>query len=131
VTKEERLLDLKAVLAFGNHKGAKEKPDLLRKLCTADVNHGFALALPLNKIHLPPGVHMAPMNIAHQNTIDELGRIVGKIASPMTNPSSTGRLGQVSKQQSPEGRAHPLHVWLSTAEAVQLDCNSKDLVPEL
>ena len=66
-TEEERLLDLQAALKFGNHKGANKQTDLLKKLCNADVTHGFAMALPLDKIHLLPGAHIAPMNIIQEH----------------------------------------------------------------
>jgi len=70
--------DLAEALEFGNHKGAVEQSDLLRKLVEKDVIHGYALPLPLKKITRIPGALMAPMNIQQQNTIDELGTIVKK-----------------------------------------------------
>jgi hypothetical protein len=77
-SEQDRKLDLMQGLQFGNHKGATSKPDLLRSLCTKDVTHGYALPLPLHQIHKIPGLHLAPMNIAAQNTIDDHGRIVPK-----------------------------------------------------
>ena len=75
---EEKLSDLKEALEFGNHKGATEKPELLRELVEKDITHGYALVLPLSKITRIPGVLMAPMNIQKQNTIDEHGMIIEK-----------------------------------------------------
>jgi hypothetical protein len=37
-------------LKFGNHKGASDKPDLLKELVAKDVIYGYAMALPLEKI---------------------------------------------------------------------------------
>ena len=70
--------DVMEALEFGNHKGAIENPELLKKLVSKDITHGYGLVLPLSKVHRIPGLLMAPMNIMNQNTIDECGRIVGK-----------------------------------------------------
>ena len=75
---EVRKSDFDAALARGNHKGAKNKPDLLRKLVSKDVVHGYALPIPLNRLSRVPGAVLAPMNIAAQQTIDEFGRIIAK-----------------------------------------------------
>ena len=47
---QNRLLDIDDALAFGNHKGANQQPELLLKLVSDDVTRGFALPLPLDKI---------------------------------------------------------------------------------
>ena len=75
---DARASDLEEALTFGNHKGAEEKPDLLRKLVEKDITHGYGLVLPLKKVRRIPGLLMAPMNIQKQDTIDETGRIVNK-----------------------------------------------------
>ena len=51
---QERASDLQDALEFGNHKGATGKPELLEKLITKDVTHGYGLPLPLNKIDRVP-----------------------------------------------------------------------------
>jgi len=43
-----------------------------------DIIRGYALPLPLSKIHCIPGVILAPMNIQRQNTIDANGKIIDK-----------------------------------------------------
>ena len=78
LSKEVRVKDLQSVLRFGNHKGATANPALLRELIKKDVKHGYALVLPLAKVHRIPGLSLAPMNIQKQNTINETGRIVDK-----------------------------------------------------
>jgi hypothetical protein len=73
-----QLLDINDALAFGNHKGADQQPELLLKLVRDDVNRGFALHLPLEKIKKIPGVLFAPLNIQLQKTINERGEIIPK-----------------------------------------------------
>ena len=40
ISEEERIGDAKEALKFGNHKGAKSQPELLKRLVTGDVIHG-------------------------------------------------------------------------------------------
>ena len=75
---EKRLSDLKEAITRGNHKGAKEKPAELKKLVKKDVDYGFAVPIPTSKITNIPGICMAPVNIAPQNTIDKHGNIISK-----------------------------------------------------
>jgi hypothetical protein len=75
---EQRVSDLKEALVFGNHKGATNKPELLRELVNNDVTYGFALVLPLDKVLSIPHICMAPLNVAPQHSIDEYGNIVEK-----------------------------------------------------
>jgi hypothetical protein len=74
----DRLLDIDDALAFGNHKGAEQQPELLLKLVSDDVIQGFALPLPLDKIRKISGVLLAPLNIQLQKTINERGEIIPK-----------------------------------------------------
>ena len=62
---------MQEAINFGNHKGAKSNYLLLCTLIEDDVTHGYSLPLPLNKIHLLPGILLTPMNIVEQDTIDE------------------------------------------------------------
>ena len=78
IDEHDRLLDIDDALAFGNHKGANQQPELLRKLINDDVTRGFALPLPLYKIKKIPGVLIAPLNIQLQKTINERGEIIPK-----------------------------------------------------
>ena len=73
-----RKRDLVEALAFGNHKGAKANPKLLRKLVEKDVLFGYGLVLPLETLKVIPGALLAPINIMKQNTIDEHGRVIEK-----------------------------------------------------
>ncbi len=78
ITKEDRAADLIEVLKFGNHKGTTTQPELLLKLVSGDIKHGYALPLPLGKIKRIPGICMAPLNIQPQWTINEHGEIIEK-----------------------------------------------------
>jgi hypothetical protein len=78
ISEEIRRSNLEEALAFGNHKGATDKPELLKELCNNDVVHGYALVLPLDKARLVKGLTINPMNIANQHTIDEHGQIIEK-----------------------------------------------------
>jgi hypothetical protein len=73
-----QLLDINDALAFGNHKGADQQPELLLKLVQDDVDRGFALPLPLDKIKKIPSVLLAPLNIQLQKAINERGKIIPK-----------------------------------------------------
>lgn len=78
ISDADRRADINAALKFGNHKEAIKNPTLLKSLVLDDVTHGFALPLPLEKIHRLQGILLAPMNIATQDTIDEHGDIIPK-----------------------------------------------------
>jgi hypothetical protein len=71
IDKHDQLLDINNALAFGNHKGENQQPELLRELINDDVTRGFALPLPLYKIKKIPGVLLTPLNIQLQKTINE------------------------------------------------------------
>ena len=78
LSKEERQNNIEDALAFGNHKGASQKPELLKKLVGKDVKYGYSLPIPLSSVRLIPGLCMAPMNIMAQNTINKFDRIIPK-----------------------------------------------------
>jgi hypothetical protein len=48
--KSKRQQDLEDALTFGNHKGALQKPILLKKLITKDVKYGYSLPIPLSSV---------------------------------------------------------------------------------
>ncbi len=66
------------VLAFGNHKGASSKPELLQELISGNVKHGYRLVLPWSKINRIPHACIAQINITYQFTLDTRGDIVDK-----------------------------------------------------
>ncbi len=76
---EQRIANIYEAIKFGNHKGATNDPDLLRKLVEKDVKYSYCIPLPLRKAKLIPKLLFAPMNIQHQNTtIDKTGEIINK-----------------------------------------------------
>ena len=75
---ENKLSDVKEAFEFGNHKGATEKPELLKQIVCNDITHGYGLVLHLSKVHRIPCLWMAPMNIQKQNIVNEHGIILGK-----------------------------------------------------
>ena len=78
VSMGDREADLDEALAFGNHRGAESKPELLRELVVQDIIHGYALPIPLSTITKLPGAILAPMNIQRQDTINAEGQIIDK-----------------------------------------------------
>ena len=89
IADQQQLDDVNEALTFTNHKGANLNKDLLKTLIEEDINHGFILPLPLDKIKQIPGVLLAPLNIINQNTIAESGHTIKKTDSPMIRASSS------------------------------------------
>ncbi len=78
INKSNRIADLTNALQFGNHKGASQKPDLLKKLISNDICYGYGLVIPWGKISRLPNACVAPMNITKQFTLNAGGEIVDK-----------------------------------------------------
>jgi hypothetical protein len=78
LSEPDRLTQLNLAISFGNHKGASQKPDQLRRLLHDDISHGYNLPVPINMVYKMPVLVLSPMNIAKQNTIDENGRVIEK-----------------------------------------------------
>ncbi len=78
LSKSDRIADIIEALAFGNHKGASQKPVLLKKLISDNIHYGYGLVIPWEKISRLPNACVAPMNIMKQFTLDTGSRIVDK-----------------------------------------------------
>jgi hypothetical protein len=78
ISKSGRIADLTNALQFGNHKGASQKLDLLKKLISDDICYGYRLVIPRGKISCLPNACVAPMNITKQFTLNVGGEIVDK-----------------------------------------------------
>jgi hypothetical protein len=63
ISKRDRIADLIEALQFGNHKGASQKLDLLKKLISDDIRYGYGLVIPWGEIPRLPNACLAPMNI--------------------------------------------------------------------
>ena len=74
----ERISDLKLALSRGNHKSAKNNPDQVKTLLLKEVQRGWQLPLPPEKLLLLPGAILAPLGLAEQATINDRGEIVQK-----------------------------------------------------
>ena len=74
----ERLQGVMDNIERGNHKSARDRPDVLRQQIIDDVTHGFALPLPTTCIPMIPHAEVAPMGLVAQNTINARGEIVPK-----------------------------------------------------
>ena len=75
---EEKKKDAIEGLEYGNHKGADNNLDLLKKMVNEDVTFGFALPIPTNKVLQIEGALLSPLNIQDQFGINEKGEITGK-----------------------------------------------------
>ena len=78
ISEDLRVASVEAHLERGNHKSAEERPAILRDLLIEDVVHGFTLPVPASSILSIPGAEVAPMGIAAQSTINEIGEIIDK-----------------------------------------------------
>ncbi len=76
ISKSNRIAVITEALHFGNHKGASQKPDLVKKLISDDICHGYGLVIPRGKISRLPNACLAPMNITQQFTHKPGGEIV-------------------------------------------------------
>ena len=73
ITEKERETEVLAMLARGNHKSAQEEPDIVEKLLTKDVVHGFSMVIPIELVPLIPNAMVQPVGLAKQWTLDEDG----------------------------------------------------------
>ncbi len=78
LSEESQQKDVINAHAFGNHKGASAKPELLWLLISKDEKYGYSLPIPLSCVKSIPGLLMAPMNIMTQNTINKNGQNIPK-----------------------------------------------------
>ncbi len=78
LSERDRIEDLNKALQFGNHKGALQKPELLKKLISDNIMFGYRLVVPRGKIARLPNACLAPMNIMNQFTLDASNKIVDK-----------------------------------------------------
>jgi hypothetical protein len=78
LSEDDRLTDLHAMMARGNHQSAKLRADRLETMMQSEVQHGWQLPLPPDASFLIPGAVIAPMGLVLQTTINERGEIVEK-----------------------------------------------------
>ena len=78
ITEEETETEVLAMLARVNHKSAKEEPEIVEKLLTKDVVHGFTMVIPIELVPLIPNAMVQPVGLAKQWTLDEDGNRIIK-----------------------------------------------------
>jgi hypothetical protein len=50
ISKNKKQKDLVNALTFGNHKGALQKPVILKKLIAKDVKYAYSLPVPFSSV---------------------------------------------------------------------------------
>mmetsp|Transcript_2890 Transcript_2890/g.4336 ORF Transcript_2890/g.4336 Transcript_2890/m.4336 type:complete len:94 (+) Transcript_2890:2786-3067(+) len=78
LTEDERMAELTANLATGNHKSATEQLDKIQKLLHKDVTHGFALPIPIASVPSIKGAMVQPIGLTNQFTLQADGSRVKK-----------------------------------------------------
>jgi hypothetical protein len=71
-------LDLLTQIQRGNHKSAMQCPDVLDKLNTDDVAHGYSFCLPVAVLPSIDGATVASHGVVHKGTINELRQYIIK-----------------------------------------------------
>jgi hypothetical protein len=66
-------------MSYGNHKSASLHVSALLPQLLKEVEKGWHLPLPINKLREIPGMIMGPMGAVLQFSIDELGRALDKL----------------------------------------------------
>jgi hypothetical protein len=74
LSEAERVKELDALLARGNHKSATGDGDHVTALLEKDVTHGFSVPIPIDIIRLIPGAAVQPLGMVVQQTLDENGK---------------------------------------------------------
>ena len=61
-----KLDELQNLLSRGNHKSARDVPEVVDKLLAKDVTHGFTIPIPIEIVPMIPGAAVQPLGIAQQ-----------------------------------------------------------------
>ncbi|MGH7974066.1 MAG: hypothetical protein ACREBR_00970, partial [bacterium] len=78
LTESERKMDIEYMKSRGNHKSTLRNMQIMRKLIEEDVANGHSLPIPIATIQYLNHVSVAPLGLADQITINELGVSVPK-----------------------------------------------------
>ena len=73
-----RLKELQAMLQRGNHKSAADRMDVVQRLLTKDVEHGFKVPIPTSTVARIPGAMVHPLGVVEQMSMDAKGNRVPK-----------------------------------------------------
>jgi hypothetical protein len=74
LTEVKRAMELKQIVAQGNHKSAEDKPEAVAQLLSKDVTHGFSMPIPLHVVKLIPRALAQPLGMAKQITLYDAGK---------------------------------------------------------
>jgi hypothetical protein len=90
------LIDLRAMLAQGNHRSAKQRAPTLEKMMHAKVRHGWQLPLPPAAALQIPHAIVTPMGLARGKIIDKLRVTHDQSFNPVkgSRRSSNNRIGR-------------------------------------
>jgi hypothetical protein len=78
IPEEARRTDLNDALEYGNHKSALKGTAELLEMLEKEVQKGWQLPLPIDRLHEILDLILGPLGLAGQMTIDEDGNIVPK-----------------------------------------------------
>jgi hypothetical protein len=78
ISEDERETEVLAMLARGKHKSAQDEPEIVEKLLTKDVVHGFSMVIPVELVPLIPDAMVQPVGLAKEWTLDEDGNRIIK-----------------------------------------------------
>ena len=78
----------------GNHQSASKNLVALRSIIKEDVEHGFALPLPIMALHFIPNASLAPLGCVRQSSVDIMGNPVAKFR--MTHDQTFPGLSKLS-----------------------------------
>ena len=79
IPETDRLTLLETAMSYGNHKSASLHATTLLPQLLKEVEKGWHLPLPIDKLREIPGMIMGPMGAVLQTSIDELGRALDKL----------------------------------------------------
>jgi hypothetical protein len=78
ISEDARLIDLDDALEYGNHKSAENGASELTEMLKKEVQKGWQLPLPIDRLHEITNLILGPIGLAAQMTIDKAGNIIPK-----------------------------------------------------
>lgn len=78
ITEEDRINDLHASIAYGNHKSAKLEGTRVLNLLEKEVQKGWQIPITLQTLFQLPDVVLSPLGCVSQTSIDESGKPIEK-----------------------------------------------------
>ena len=100
---------VKAMLAWGNHKSAQSEQEQVGKLIAKDVLHGFTIPIPVDAVLRIPGAMVQPLALVQQWTVAPDGKRVIKYQLTQDLSFSTDKVAlptsinsRVQKESYPE-----------------------------